>query len=435
MRLSLVLVVLVTAAPAVRAGLYYSAEKYATLPAQWRGFLLDQRMLRNIAVAPGPGADTSPMRRTYLDEVHKLRQRAEEEKLSADDSADLGALLIRLGETTQALEVLRAAHKEHPTHFQLAANLGTAWQLLGELERALDCLRQAVELAPGKDLPFEEAHLRLVQLRLRQRQKQGELDDLFGVRYVGPGGSYEAGKLAEAERKKLPTRAVAVVQQLALWLPADGPLLWQLAELASAHGDLRSGAAMLDGCVIQFGMQHPVLREHRRLLREAADALPKLEPGARGEHEPGHAGSLAFRSRRPLLNRLDLLPLPAISETGVNSVPWELFAETQVEQPFKATFPKYLRELEGKSVELAGFLVPVRDEPDADVFMVVEAPVGCWYCEMPEVTGIVYAELPRGRTARYQRGLVRVVGRLRLNDTDAEDFLYTLRDARIGLLD
>jgi hypothetical protein len=106
-----------------------------------------------------------------------------------------------------------------------------------------------------------------------------------------------------------------------------------------------------------------------------------------------------------------------------------------VGQPFRPSFPKYLHELEGKQVELTGFLLPVRDEPEGAAFMLVEAPVGCWYCEMPEVTGIVYVELPPGRTARYQRGLVRVTGRLTLNATDPEDFLYALRDARVGAVD
>ena len=31
-----------------RAGLYYSGEEIAPLPSQWRGFLLDQRILRSL---------------------------------------------------------------------------------------------------------------------------------------------------------------------------------------------------------------------------------------------------------------------------------------------------------------------------------------------------------------------------------------------------
>ena len=68
-------------------------------------------------------------------------------------------------------------------------------------------------------------------------------------------------------------------------------------------------------------------------------------------------------------------------------------------------------------------------------FLFIEAPVGCWYCETPESTGIIYVEMPAGETARYRRGLVRIVGRLRLNATDPEDFLYAVKDARVGALD
>ena len=37
-----------------RAGLHYSGETPAELPAQWRGFLLDHRAVRFVGVAPGP---------------------------------------------------------------------------------------------------------------------------------------------------------------------------------------------------------------------------------------------------------------------------------------------------------------------------------------------------------------------------------------------
>ena len=30
--------------------------------------------------------------------------------------------------------------------------------------------------------------------------------------------------------------------------------------------------------------------------------------------------------------------------------------------------------------------------------MLIEYPVGCWYCEMPDVTAIVLVDLPEGKT-------------------------------------
>jgi hypothetical protein len=417
---------LVLAMPvAARAGLYYSEEKYAELPAQWRGFLLDQRTLRNIAVKPTPRAEASPARVRYQNAALKLERASRERKLSADEFADLGALYIRLGEADRAVALLRPALAAHPNHFHMAANLGTAWQLQGDLQQAEACLTQAVRLAPGKLQEAEEYHLKLVRQRLREPRGTAELDDLFGIRFVGDDGKYEPGKLSTGERKKLPAHAVAIAQQLALWLPQDGRLLWQLAELAAAHGDVRTAAAIMDGCVTQFGMGDPELRKHRQLAHVAADA------GTNSTHET-HAGGLAARSRRPLVTHLDTEALPPISATGVNALPWAVLAETVVDRKFKPSFAKYLTELDGKQVTLNGFIQPLREDADLSAFLLIENPVGCWYCEMPEITGIVYVEMPRGKTANYTRGLVRVVGRLALNASNPEEFLYTIQNARVS---
>src|SRR5687767_15678546 len=104
--------------PRANAGLYYSGETYAELPAQWRGFLLDHRMLRSLA---GPQADAGPLKFKFEQEAGRLEAKAGKQKLTGDEAADLGALLIRLGKIDAALDRLRAAQREHPNHFAVAA--------------------------------------------------------------------------------------------------------------------------------------------------------------------------------------------------------------------------------------------------------------------------------------------------------------------------
>jgi hypothetical protein len=416
-----------------QAGLYYSGENFAELPSQWRGFLLDQRTLRNIAVAETPKTPAGPARVRYLEEKAKLEKKTE--KLSADELADLGALHIRLGEIAQAVPLLRKAHQDHPNHFRIAAHLGTAWHLQGDLHQAAICLQQSVRLAPGKYQKVEEAHLKLVQQRLREAKGADKLDDLFGVRYVGDKADYEPGKMSAAEKKKLPAHAPATAQYLSLSLPADGRLLWQLAELANAFGDVKTAASMMDGCVTAFNMNNKELRAHRHLLREAADKLAKATVGPKMEHEEKHTSAWPARSKRPLLTRLDNSPLPAISATEINVMPWELLAETSVDKKFRPTFANYLKELDGKQVRLTGFMQPLSEDAEATAFMFIEYPVGCWYCEMPDVTSIVYVELPPGKSTAIARGMVRITGRLQLNANDPEDFLYAIRQATVGGID
>jgi hypothetical protein len=438
LRAAAVVLAFVTCTANGRAGLYYSGETVAELPSQWRGFLLDQRALRSIAVQLPSRLARNPLGVKYEEACNTLEQSRRQRKLSADEQADLGALYIRLGEPAKALDLLRSAQREHPRHFHIAANLGTAWQLQGDLEQAAVCLQEAVRLAPGKLQKAEEYHLKLVRLRQRQPRDAQELDDLFGVRFLGDGGKYEPGQLAAAQRKKLPSEAVALVQQLALWLPADARLLWQLAELANAQGDVRTAAAMMDGCVTEFGLRTPQLRQHRQLVRSAAGEAARnpiaVSDSVRAAHQ-GHIGTMRARSNRPLVSKLDESKLPPINVTGVTALPWSVLAETTVARPFKPAFAHYLKELDGKEISLSGFMQPLGEDLELGRFLLIEYPVGCWYCEMPELTGIVYVELPAGKSTTFSRGLVKIVGKLALNAKDPEKFLYSLEKARVSEAD
>src|SRR5262249_13372006 len=121
-----------------------------------------------------------------------------------------------------------------------------------------------------------------------------------------------------------------------------------------------------------------------------------------------------------------------IDPHGVTPLPWPVLTETTVGRSFKPTFPKYLRDLEGKQVALTGYMQPLGDDPEVASFMFIEFPVGCWYCEMPEITAIVLVDLPPGQTRGYTREPVKVTGKLSLNATDPENFLYTISQAKIA---
>lgn len=392
------------------AGLHYSGETLREFPSQWSGFLPDHRALRAVA-SPKFDANlpSSPLRDTYADAALKLEAAAKTRELTANESADLGALYVRLGKPEKAVEILRTASRSHPGHFRIAANLGTAWQLAGDLEQSAAALEDAVRLAPDSLRDAEKLHLRLVRGRLKQGKDASALDDLFGENY--------------------PDNAASLVQRLAIWLPADGRLLWQLGEVANAAGDVRTAANILDGCVTEFGLKSDVLRDHRTKYRAAADALEK-----KGEHTK--PGTIAFKSARPLSRSFDPAKLPAIVPNGVNRLPWPALTETEIGKGFKPTFLKHVESLDGKKVQLAGYMTPSAGR-DADVtgFLLTENPIGCWFCEVPSPTQLVSVELPEGKTAEFVRGVVKVTGVLKLNRTDPEGYVFTLTDAVVGQAD
>lgn len=406
------------------AGLHYSGEQFAELPSRFSGFLVDHRSLRTAAVERPGNLPPSPLRDDYLTAAERLEKLRKSRALTADESADLGALYVRLGRLDTAIGVLSPASRKNPDHFRLAANLGTAFQLSGDLDRATDALTEAVRLAPEKWREAEKWHLKLVQLRRKEGRAANAfttVDDLFGVRFAG-----EPGKLDDPEKKKLPADALAITQQLALWVPADGRLLWQLGELANAHGDVRTAAAILDGCVTEFALGAEDVRKHRLVYRAAADELAKNP-----EHE-GHKLTLKTKSMRPLVKAFDESTLPAIKADGVNLLPWPVLGATTTDGKGRPLFIKYLAELDGKTVTINGFMQPLRDELTVSGFLLLEYPVGCWFCETPEPTGLVSVELKTGKTSDAKKGLVKVTGTLVLNRTDPETYLFRLTDARLG---
>jgi hypothetical protein len=187
----------------------------------------------------------------------------------------------------------------------------------------------------------------------------------------------------------------------------------------------------MDGCVTEFGLRAAELRAHRQANRAAADELAKKGGApAKAQHE-GHAAGLRPRSSRPLAGRLDSPALPPVSATGVNALPWSVLGDTTVGREFQVSFPKYLRELDGKQVTLTGFMQPLGDDLETATFMLIQYPVGCWYCEMPEITGIVCVDLPANKSVRLTREPLKVEGKLTLNATDPENFLFTISKAKV----
>jgi hypothetical protein len=387
---------------ATQAGLYSTLDPVNPLPAKWRGYLPDQRLLRLAAVDPSTAANIAPSswRERMRDRVLTLDGRTK----SAEDAVNLSFAMIRLGHTEQALGFLRTARRQWPDDFRLAAHQGTASQLAGDLDLAVVALRDAVRLAGPAHRGAESLHLKLVESRLKEGRKPADAPDAI----------LDLGRLTKDDLARL--------QQLGLALPADGRLLWLMGEAALATGDIRTAANMLDGCAGEFGMASPKLRARRQELRRMVEALD-----AKDDHTVKI--SMAFASTRPLGRVFDAAKMPMIRADRPNLLPFEAIAETTVDKGFRPRFVEYVNSLDGKPVTLVGYAAKSGDDSDGRAFLMTEHPIGCWFCESPEPMSIVKVELAKAvDPAAIGKGFLKIRGTLALNRTDPERFLFEIRD-------
>lgn len=410
-----VLLLLLLTSPALAGAI-----PFRPLPAEWRGFLSDLRTLRN---AGNPAVSPNPLRDTLTDRATALEAKAKGGRLSSDEAADLGELFVRLGQPLKAVAVLRPARTVDARHHRLAVTLGTAWAASGDWNQAAQAFDDAVDLSPAEWTDADTASRALARARAREAKEGDRLDDLFGVKYLGESGKPEAGKVSAAEKKSLPANAVATVQHLLTRFPSDARLLWQLGELANATGDVRTAANILDGCVGDFGLKSADARARRVVYRAAADELTK------GEDHALHKGTQTFKSARLFAKLTDEGRLPKIDPAGANPLPWAALGDTTLGPKLTPTFLKYVADLDGKTVELVGYMRPFAAA--AGEFVLSEYPVGCWFCDQPGPLQVVVVETADGKKVDFAPGPLVISGTLELNATEPERPLFVVTKATV----
>ncbi|MBN9118941.1 MAG: hypothetical protein J0I06_07240 [Planctomycetes bacterium] len=227
----------------------------------------------------------------------KLAQGKRADRRTVDENVTLAIDLLRFGRADEAEGVLKGQRSGFLPNITLAHIAATQ----GQWARAFDYLDIAnEERVPPAINPKSpkiawqlKANrgplLKLVKLRLAEThgpklQPENELpDQLWPVNFVNDAGVYEPGKLAAAEKAKLPggdfPEAIATVQQLVLWFPYDVRLYWLLGELYAAQGDVKAAQEVMDECVNSGRYSNrKMLMTHREAVMKAASVEPAPPP-------------------------------------------------------------------------------------------------------------------------------------------------------------
>jgi hypothetical protein len=328
-RLALVLLSLLNPSAAVRAGVYVTTPRepfpVPTALDKVKNRLGTLMMLDDRAQKPEK--EPSPERKELLKEVARLEARHQKGELSLPERVNLSAAYIRLGRNDRAVKLLREAVDEGPEQvkddtperFLLLANLAAAYndgniellpRAIFEQEKALKAASARPPVADWTQEQWDHYRitegyfLKLLKLRRGEGRKAAmwkTVDALFDqVRFVGPSGEYEAGKVSAEELHALPRDALPIVAQLVYWLPADARLYWQYGEILNAEGQSNDASRVLDELRDLRGLGSiPELNNHRRVLK-AAYRAPKEEEPVAPPDEPQPAKAAPARDWRSL---------------------------------------------------------------------------------------------------------------------------------------
>jgi len=296
--------------PSAKAGVYNFAEPKDGLGKDFLTFRSTVIALRDIGkvaqfrrtdplrVVPDRIRYEQPLLQRYL-LVASLASAGKIDRLTVEQKLNLSAYLLRCRRETEARDLLEPVVRANTDNFLLLANLATAYFYLNELERAAFYQQQALEAWPVRydELkpaqkhfldggawsqgdhqlyrPIEEYFLILIRERqAEERRGQKDYDSLDALfvdkeknafRPLNEKGDYEPGKLAAAEKAKLPTNAMVTVQQLLLWLPDDNRLFWFYGELLAAKGDIEAAKNVFFKDLEKL-VHAKEFREHRTIL-------------------------------------------------------------------------------------------------------------------------------------------------------------------------
>jgi hypothetical protein len=97
---------------------------------------------------------------------------------------------------------------------------------------------------------------------------------------------------------------------------------------------------------------------------------------------------------------------------------------------FVPKFGPDIRSLEGKEIELSGYIIPFEGMFEPDHLIISSVPVAsCFFCggAGPESVAEVYLDDP----VKYTAKKVTFKGILTLNDSDVDQLMYILKEARL----
>lgn len=182
---------------------------------------------------------------------------------------DYAANLIRQGKTSRAIAILESIEKSHPGEYQVAANLGTAYELSGDPDRALQWVSEGIRRNPDIHYGTEWLHVRILEVKQELKKDPAWLQNHTVLDFDF--GSGEIPVLPAAWGKMGQTRVIDAIrfqmhERLAFVSPPDpivGDLLGVYADHVAVGWPVEYALPLYD-LALSFKPVHAEILEKRR---------------------------------------------------------------------------------------------------------------------------------------------------------------------------
>lgn len=121
----------------------------------------------------------------------------------------------------------------------------------------------------------------------------------------------------------------------------------------------------------------------------------------------------------------------AISWSGLMDLKFkDVYMESTGGYVYIPLFTEKHRPLDGKEVEITGYIIPI--DVESDTYVLSAFPFSaCFFCggAGPESVMAIYFRTPPRQLKTDER--LTLIGQFELNDSDVDELIYVLKDARI----
>lgn len=175
-----------------------------------------------------------------------------------DNYLNYATSLVYLGDYDRAISIFKEIEEKQPNKYELASNLGTAYELIGDNKNALKYIQKALQLNKDSHHGSEWIHVKILENKLEKRTLENLLDIDFG-NYKTPTSKYKKPELIEF----INDVSYQLSERTQFVKPTDkivGKLYFELGNALSIVYDLES-AQKAYNLSKQYGYDNPFLNK------------------------------------------------------------------------------------------------------------------------------------------------------------------------------